>query len=251
MTARRDGDSYVLNGRKIWTSAGHRSDWMFVLARTGGGARKQDGISFLLVDMKSPGIEVRPIRSMTGTVGFAEEVFENVRVPADQIVGAEGEGWRIGQSLLEFERSKIANAAREQRILDDLIGYLRGLGPGERNPLNDPVARLEIARMVEKVAVGRAICYRVASLQAAGRVPPQIASISKLYHSEFAAELVDVCSRILGDYGNLVTRDALCPARGQFSIGVMRQLLNKIGAGTSEIQRNIIARSGLGMARGS
>ena len=249
MTARHDGDHYVLNGRKIWTSSGHRSDWIFVLARTSKGARKQEGISFLLVDLRSPGVEVRPIRSMTGTIGFAEEVFENVRVPADQLVGAEGDGWRIGQSLLEFERSKIANAAREQRILDDMIQHLRQLPPEVPNPLNDPVARLELARLVEGMEVGRAICYRVAALQAAGRVPAQIASISKLYHSEFGIELVNVCSRILGEVGNLMPGDAGCPAHGQFSVGVMKQLLHKIGGGTSEIQRDIIARAGLHMPR--
>jgi len=250
MTAERDGDSYLLNGQKTWTSSGMRADWMFLLARTSKGARKQEGISFFLVDMRSPGIEVRPIRSMTGTVAFAEEFFTNVRVPADQLVGAEGDGWRVGQSLLGFERSNIARAARERRILDDLLAWCRNLPPGEADPLTDPIARLELARMIERVEVGRAICYRVAALQAAGKVPPQMASISKLYHSEFAAELVDVCSRILGERGNLMPEDPRCPARGQFSLGVMKQLLHKIGAGTSEIQRDIIARTGLGLPRG-
>ena len=249
MTAERDGDGYVLNGQKTWTSSGMRADWMFLLARTAKSARKQEGISFFLVDMRSPGIEVRPIRSMTGTVAFGEEFFEAVRVPADQLVGAEGDGWRVGQSLLGFERSNIARAARERRILDDLLAWCHNLPEGEPDPLADPIARLELARMIERVEVGRAICYRVAALQAAGRVPPQMASISKLYHSEFAAELVDVCSRILGERGNLMPEDPRCPARGQFSLGVMKQLLHKIGAGTSEIQRDIIARTGLGLPR--
>jgi alkylation response protein AidB-like acyl-CoA dehydrogenase len=249
MRAERDGDHYVLNGQKTWTSCGMRADWMFLLARTSKEKRRQDGISFLLVDMRTPGIEVRPIPSMTGTVTFAEEVFTDVRVPVDNRVGAEGDGWRVGKSLLTFERSNIARAARERRILDDLIAYCKGLEGGERDPLADPVARQDLGRMIEGVEVGRAICYRLAAMQEAGEVPPAMPSISKLYHSEFAAQLVDVGSRILGDYGNVMPGDVHCPARGQFSLGVMKQLLHKLGAGTSEIQRDIIARTGANLPR--
>ena len=249
MRAERRGDHYVLNGQKTWTSCGMRADWMFLLARTSREQRRQDGISFLLVDMRTPGIEVRPIASMTGTVTFAEEFFTDVRVPLENLVGTEGDGWRVGKSLLEFERSNIARAARERRILDDLLAYCRTVAGTERDPLADPLARQDLGRMIERVEVGRAICYRLASLQAAGRVPPEMASISKLYHSEFAAELVDVGSRILGDYGNVMPGDMHCPVRGQFSLGVMKQLLHKIGAGTSEIQRDIIARTGAKLPR--
>jgi alkylation response protein AidB-like acyl-CoA dehydrogenase len=250
MRADRHGDHYVLNGQKTWTSCGMRADWMFLLARTSEEERRQDGISFLLVDMRSPGIEVRPIASMTGTVTFAEEFFTDVRVPVENRVGEEGDGWRVGKSLLGFERSNIARAARERRVLEDLLAYCRSLAGTDRDPLADPVARHDLGRLVEGVEVGRAICYRLASMQAAGHVPPEMASISKLYHSEFAAELVDVGSRILGDYGTLMPGDVHCPARGQFSLGVMKQLLHKLGAGTSEIQRDIIARTGAALPRG-
>ena len=249
MRAERDGDQYVLNGQKTWTSCGMRAQWMFLLARTSKEKRRQEGITFLLVDMKTPGIAVRPIPSMTGTVTFAEEFFTDVRVPVENRVGEDGDGWRVGKSLLSFERSNIARAARERRILDDLIAYCRTLAGNDRDPLADPIARNEIGRMIERVEVGRAICYRLAAMQAAGRVPPHMPSISKLYHSEFAAELVDVGSRILGDYGNVMPGDAHCPARGQFSLGVMKQLLHKLGAGTSEIQRDIIAQTGAGLPR--
>jgi alkylation response protein AidB-like acyl-CoA dehydrogenase len=244
MRAERDGDEYVLNGQKTWTSCGMRAEWMFLLARTSKEKRRQEGITFLLVDMRTPGIEIRPIASMTGTVTFAEEFFTDVRVPVENRVGEEGDGWRVGKSLLSFERSNIARAARERRILDDLIGYCRTLARTSRDPLADSIARNELGRMIERVEVGRAICYRLAALQAEGHVPPHMASISKLYHSEFAAELVDVGSRLLGEYGNVMPGDAHCPARGQFSLGVMKQLLHKIGAGTSEIQRDIIAQTG-------
>jgi len=249
MRAERDGDHYVLNGHKTWTSCGMRAQWMFLLARTSQGKRRQEGITFLLVDMRTPGIEVRPIVAMTGSVTFAEEFFSDVRVPLENRVGEEGDGWRVGKSLLAFERSNIARAARERRILDDLLAYLRTLAGTDRDPLIDPIVRHDLGRMVERVEVGRAICYRLAALQAAGRVPPHMPSIAKLYHSEFAAELVDVGSRILGEYGNVMPGDAYCPVQGQFSLGVMKQLLHKIGAGTSEIQRDIIAREGARLPR--
>jgi alkylation response protein AidB-like acyl-CoA dehydrogenase len=249
MRAERDGDHYVLNGQKTWTSCGMRAQWMFLLARTSKGKRRQEGITFLLVDMDTPGIEVRPIPSMTGTVTFAEEFFTDVRVPVENRVGEEGDGWRVGKSLLSFERSNIARAARERRIMDDLLAYCRTLAGSDRDPLADPIARNEIGRMIERVEVGRAICYRLAAMQATGQVPPHMPSISKLYHSEFAAELVDVGSRILGDYGNVMPGDPHCPARGQFSLGVMKQLLHKLGAGTSEIQRDIIAQTGVRLPR--
>lgn len=249
MRAERDGDHYVLNGQKTWTSCGMRAQWMFLLARTSQEKRRQEGITFLLVDMATPGIEVRPIRSMTGTVTFAEEFFVDVRVPLESRVGEEGDGWRVGKSLLSFERSNIARAARERRILDDLLAYRATLAGTGRDPLADPVARHEVARLIERTEVGRAICYRLAAMQAAGRVPPHMPSIAKLYHSEFAAELVDVVSRILGDDGTIMPDDARCPVRGQFSLGVMKQLLHKIGAGTSEIQRDIIAREGARLPR--
>ncbi|HET9889050.1 MAG TPA: acyl-CoA dehydrogenase family protein, partial [Mycobacterium sp.] len=122
MTARRDGDYYVLDGQKTWTSNGVLADWIFLLARTSPVAEKrQAGISFFLVDLETPGITRRPIRSMTGYPTFAEEFFDDVRVPAANLVGAEGEGWTVGKALLEVERSNITRAAQAQRDLDELI----------------------------------------------------------------------------------------------------------------------------------
>lgn len=250
MTARRDGDHYVLDGQKTWTSNGVLADWIFVLARTSPVAdKRQAGISFFLVDLASPGITRRPIRSMTGYPTFAEEFFDGVRVPAANIVGAEGEGWKVGKALLEVERSNITRAAQSQRYLDELIDWCRAKRGSVHDPLADPTNRIALARAVERVEVGRALSYRVAHQQAAGALDPALPSLSKLYHSELTAELRALGAQILGPAGELMPDDPDALLHGHFSEGLLLSLLHSIGGGTSEIQRDLIATAGLGLPR--
>src|SRR5581483_7975159 len=119
------GDSYTVNGQKIWTSYAHRADWMFLLARTDPEAPKHRGISFLLVDMKSPGITVQPLINMAGGHGFNQVFFESVRVPRENLVGEENRGWYIAATTLDFERSGINRIAGATKVLNDLIDYVR------------------------------------------------------------------------------------------------------------------------------
>lgn len=250
MTARRDGDLYVLDGQKTWTSNGVLADWIFVLARTSPVAdKRQAGISFFLVDLNSPGITRRPIRSMTGYPTFAEEFFEGVRVPAVNLVGAEGDGWRVGKALLDAERSNITRAAQAQRYLDELIDWCHAQEGLAHDPLSDPTNRIALARAVERVEVGRALSYRVANLQAAGTLDPALPSLSKLYHSELTAELRSLGAQLLGPAGELMPDDPDAVLDGHFSEGLLLSLLHAIGGGTSEIQRDLISTTGLGMPR--
>ncbi len=250
MTARRDGDEYVLDGQKTWTSNGVLADWIFVLARTSPVAdRRQAGISFFLVDLESPGITRRPIRSMTGYPTFAEEFFDAVRVPASNLVGREGEGWTVGKALLDAERSNITRASQAQRYLDELIDWCHAHKGSTRDPLSDPANRIALARAVERVEVGRALSYRVAHLQAAGALDPALPSLSKLYHSELTAELRSLGAQILGLAGELMPDDPGAVLDGHFSEGLLLSLLHTIGGGTSEIQRDLISTVGLGMPR--
>ncbi|OBG40403.1 acyl-CoA dehydrogenase family protein [Mycobacterium sp. E3198] len=250
MTARRDGDEYVLDGQKTWTSNGVLADWIFVLARTSPVAdKRQAGISFFLVDLESPGITRRPIRSMTGYPTFAEEFFDAVRVPAANLVGAEGEGWTVGKALLDAERSNITRAAQAQRYLDELIDWCHAQRGSTCDPLSDPANRIALARAVERVEVGRALSYRVAHLQAAGALDPALPSLSKLYHSELTAELRGLGAQILGPAGELMPDDPDAVLDGHFSEGLLLSLLHTIGGGTSEIQRDLISTVGLGMPR--
>jgi alkylation response protein AidB-like acyl-CoA dehydrogenase len=250
MTARRDGDYFVLDGQKTWTSNGVLADWIFVLARTSPVAQKrQAGISFFLVDMSTPGITRRPIRSMTGYPTFAEEFFDGVRVPASNLVGEEGEGWQVAKALLDAERSNVTRAAQAQRYLDELVDWCHARRGCAHDPLADPMNRMALARIVERVEVGRTLSYRVAHLQAAGTLDAALPSLSKLYHSELTAELRQLGAQILGSAGALMPDDPDALLNGHFSDGLLLSLLHTIGGGTSEIQRDLISTAGLGLPR--
>lgn len=249
MSAVRDGDHYVLNGQKTWTSNGRLADWIFVLVRTDPKAKPQAGISFLLVDMASPGIDMRPIRSITGYPTFAEEFFVDVRVPVENLVGTENDGWRVAKALLDAERTNITRAAQAQRFYDELIEWCRTKEGTSADPRRDPLHRHELADLAARIAVGRALSYRIADLQAAGRLTPAFASLSKLYWSAFAAELKITCARMLGLAGLLLPEDPHAVIDGHFSEGLLLSLLHQIGGGTGEIQRNVIGEVGLGLPR--
>jgi alkylation response protein AidB-like acyl-CoA dehydrogenase len=250
MRARPTSDGYVLSGQKAWTSNGRLADWIFILARTDPDRpRRQDGLSFLLVDLKSPGITVNPVRSLTGYPTFADEFFDEVHVPWENLVGEEHNGWKVAKALLDVERSNITRAAQAQRYLDELIDWCRQQEGSDHDPLRDPLKRLAIARLVERVEVGRALCYRIAHLQAAGALQSAQASLAKLYNAELAAEVRDVGARILGMAGELGSDSPGAVLRGHFSEGLLLSLLHRIGGGTSEIQRDVIATSGLGLPR--
>jgi alkylation response protein AidB-like acyl-CoA dehydrogenase len=249
MTAVRDGDDYVLNGHKTWTSNGRLADWIFVLVRTDPDVKPQAGISFLLVDMATPGITMRPIRSMTGYPTFAEEFFDDVRVPVEHLVGAEHDGWRVAKALLDAERTNITRAAQAQRFYDELLAWLQG-NEGTRQDLRrDPLVRDRLAYLAERIAVGRALSYRVAHLQAADALTPALASLSKLFWSSFTVEIKDVGSRILGMGGLLMPDDPDALVDGHFAEGLLLGLLHQIGGGTNEVQRNVIGETGLGLPR--
>lgn len=249
MRAVKDGDFYVVNGQKTWTSNGMQADWIFLLARTDSHARPQAGISFLLADMSTPGIDMRPIRSLTGYPTFAEEFFVDVRVPRENLVGAENDGWRVAKALLEAERTNITRAAQAQRFYDEMIQWCQSKEGTFDDPRRHPVYRAQLADLAGRIAVGRALSYRIAHLQAAGRMTPALASLSKLYWSAFAAELKVVCSRMLGPAGLLMPSDPHAVIDGHFSEGLLLSLLHQIGGGTNEIQHNVVGETGLGLPR--
>jgi alkylation response protein AidB-like acyl-CoA dehydrogenase len=249
MRATRDGDSYVLNGQKTWTSNGMLADWIFVLARTDPDVKPQAGISFFLVDMATQGIDMRPIRSMTGYPTFAEEFFVDVRVPAENLVGEENDGWRVAKALLDAERTNITRAAQAQRFFDEFLAWCRSKEGTTEDPRRNPVHRDALARLATGIAVGRSLSYRIADLQVAGRLTPAFASLSKLYWSEFATELKEVCSAMLGQAGLLLPSDPYAVIDGHFSEGLLLSLLHQIGGGTGEIQRNVVGEVGLGLPR--
>jgi alkylation response protein AidB-like acyl-CoA dehydrogenase len=247
----RDGDDYVINGQKIWTTNAHRAEWMFLLARTDPDAPKHKGISFFVVPTSTPGFTARPLINITGGHLFNEVFFEDMRVPATNLVGEENRGWYVGAALLDFERSNIASAAASRRSLEELVQYCRETAVDGRSLIGDSLVRKRLAEIAIETELGRFLSYRVASMQARGEVPNMEASVAKVYHSELSQRLAGTGIQIMGQYGQVRPESKKwARLRGEFTMSYMMTLGITIAGGTSEIMRNIIAQRGLGLPRG-
>ncbi|MEZ4552758.1 MAG: acyl-CoA dehydrogenase family protein [Dehalococcoidia bacterium] len=242
----RDGDEYVINGQKLWTSAGHKSNWIFGLFRTDPEAPKHRGISFLLLDATTPGVSVRPIISMAYEHATNETFYENVRVPADQLVGEENRGWYVGMTLLDFERSGIAQAVFLRGNIEELVTHLR---TDERSRARPAFPRSDVADRYIEANVLLNLSRRIASMQAAGLVPNYEASMGKIFRSELAQRISRTGTRAFGLHGQLWDGDE-APLNGEHAKDYCRSVVGTIAAGSNEIQRNIIAGRGLGLPRG-
>jgi alkylation response protein AidB-like acyl-CoA dehydrogenase len=244
-----DGDDFVVNGGKIWTSGAHHADWMILLARTDPEAPKHRGITFFLLDMQTPGIQIQPLINLAGGHGFNQVFFENVRVPRQNVVGEVNRGWYVATTTLDFERSGIHRAADARRILDDALADVRN-GVAPLTEAKRTTVRRELAERAIEVEVGALLAYRVASMQDAGKIPNYEASISKLYGSELIQRTAATAARALGLYGNVRRGSARALAGGQAAEASLTRMSTTIAGGTSEVQRGIIATRGLGLPRG-
>ena len=233
-----DGDDFVVNGQKIWTSGAHRADWIFLLTRTDPDAPKHRGISYLLADMKSPGITVRPLVNMAGSHEFNEVFFEDLRIPRAQLVGEQNRGWYVGMATMDFERSAIGGVAGNRRDLEDLIEEYKG-----RNGSGTSTARAEIAERQLETEVTRLLSLRIIGIQEAGEVPNHEASIAKLFTSELNQRIARTALKVLG-------MDGQANQGNKWTQSYLRTVSSTIAGGTSEIQRNIVATRGLGLPRG-
>ena len=248
----KDGDEYVINGQKIWTSGAHTADWLFALVRTDPDAPKHRGISFLMMDIHTPGLNVRPLINMAWQHGFNETFFEDVRVPARNLVGEENRGWYVGASLLDFERSNIAGAIENRRLITNLVNYAKTDEGRQRSRLeqSDPL-RHEMAEAAVQSEVLFNFSFRIISMQNRGLIPNYEASTSKLFNSELVQRVARLGTKVFGLYANLWEKsDPLAPMGAQFTRLYVTSIPRTIAAGSSEIQRNIIATRGLGLPRG-
>lgn len=243
----RDGDDYVVDGQKIWTSGAHIADWMILLARTDPTAPKHRGLSYFLLDMKTPGISLSPIINMAGNSGFNQVFFESVRVPAANMVGEENRGWYVAATTLDFERSLVDLCVEYRAILEEVIACAR------ENRLDGLRAnRHRLADLLIEVEVARNLSLRVVSMQARGTQPNYEASIVKLYASEVEQRMAAVAFHVAGMAGQLTSRGQ-SPwelLMGRIARFQLHSVAATIGGGTSEVQRNIIATRGLGLPRG-
>ena len=246
----RDGDELVINGAKVWTTMAHRADWIMLLTRTDPDAPKHRGISFVLVDMKSPGVSVRPIINMAGGHEFNQVTFDDVRVPRANVVGDEDRGWYVAVTLLDFERSGIDYSASARRLLDDTKEFATETKRNGVPLIEIPWVRTLMADRYIDCEVARLMAYNVAYMQSQDLIPTKEASMSKVFGSEVVQRVTEASLDILGMYGTLGREDKWAPLNGRVQENWMNAFAGTIAAGTSEIQRNIIAGRGLGLPRG-
>ncbi|TDF67271.1 acyl-CoA dehydrogenase [Cupriavidus sp. L7L] len=253
-SATRDGDHYVVNGQKIWTSYAHRADWIFLLVRTDTEVKKQAGISFLLVDMKTPGITVRPIVTIDGCHHLNETFFDNVRVPVKNLVGAEGEGWRITKFLLNNEHATAADLPMLRRYLAQIHALATRRCEHGSVLLERHEFALQLARFEAELAAIATLVQRVAAMEEDhSPAAHAMGSILKIRGTELLQKMSSFLVETLGDYGAVAyptpqDGDAAAPLPMQ---GVARGITNEmffrrastIYGGTSEVQRTIIAKS--------
>lgn len=253
--AERDGDSYVVNGQKVWTSAARVADWCILLARTDPSAPKRKGITYLVVDMHSPGVEVRPIRQATGAAEFCETFLTDVVVPVENRLGPENQGWQVAQGTLASERSAVIVELVERlrrngrdAILADVAGWVLEDGTPA---LEDPGVQEELAAVYAEVEIVRLLVNRmVTNLIRRGGVGPE-ASVTKIFYSEILQRMMDLAARLEGLPGQ-TARPLLLPGgweTGNWLLDYVNSFGWTIGGGTNEILRNMVGERVLGLPR--
>ena len=246
-----DGDDFVVNGQKIWTSMGQYADWCILLVRTDTNAPKHRGISFLLVDMQSPGVKVRPLKQITGNSEFNETFFDNVRVPKQNLVGALNEGWRVAMTTLTYERgiSSLATQVRIQQQLNAMVDYARTTRRNGHTLSQDPVLRQSLAAAHIRVEIMLLNLYRGITSRLRGQPPGPEASLDKLYWSEMDKWMQELGMELQGPYAQLM-HDSKYAVAGDWQYNFLRSRAGTIYSGTSEIQKNIIGERVLGLPKG-
>jgi alkylation response protein AidB-like acyl-CoA dehydrogenase len=241
----KDGSYYIINGQKTWGTFASYSDHCFMLARSDPNTRGYKGLSFFLVDLNTPGVTVRPIKNLAGEPAFSELFFEDARIPQENLVGQENEGWRVAQALLAHERTSIEFVAMVQNLTAGMISYFKA------NPRLAPKeARESLARLAIEAEVGRLLNYRVAWQHDQGVATDLSASTAKLYSTELFKRAATYAMRLIGPYGQLDKVEASAPLSGWIEHMYLVSFGATIAAGTSEIQKNIIALRGLRLPRG-
>lgn len=246
------GDEFVVNGQKVWTSLAQISDWCMLLVRTDPDAPKHRGISYILVDMKSPGITVRPLRQMTGESEFNEVFFEDVRVPRANLVGELNNGWGVALTTLMNERgtASFGTQARFKIIYDNLVGLANRATLNGRPATQDLQIRQQLAQHRIDVEILKLNCFRNFTRLLRGGTPGPEGSILKLWWSELNQRMQDTAMLVQGPYGQLLRESPWAMEGGRWQYNFLRSKANTIEAGTSEIQRNIIAERVLHMPKG-
>ncbi len=247
-TAIRKGDEYIINGQKTWNTGAHRADWAFGVYKSDPMGKKHHNLTFLLFDMKSPGVTVRPLHYMNGKQVYNEVYLDDVKVPASNIVGLENGGWNVVNVLAGFERSNIELIMGLVRKIEELTGFCNTNKRNGEYLSHDPRIRREIAGVACEIEAARMLAYRIADQQSRNEMGLMDAAAVKVFGSELAERVANVALEILGPYGQ-VKHSRFASMNGIWEYACQANFLNIIALGTNEIQRNIIAWYGLGLPR--
>jgi alkylation response protein AidB-like acyl-CoA dehydrogenase len=247
------GDEWVINGQKIWTSGAQVADYMFCLTRTEPEAQKHAGISYLLIDMKQPGIDVRPLKQMTGGATFNEVFLTDARAPKDWIVGKRGEGWQVSRTTLKHERNSIGNATQTNGLFAGLLGLARRVERNGRPALEDPEIRQRLATIEGYVRAHEYSGYRQLTKAGKSEDPGIIQMMNKLSSTNIGHMVSKLALDLIGDDGMLEPGARRARQAPEDNSGWVAQYMASLGGaiagGTANIQRNIIAERGLGLPR--
>lgn len=245
-----EGDEWVINGQKIWTSTAHLSDWIFCLVRSEPDAPKHQGISFLLFDMNTPGIEIRPLVDMTGAANFNEVFFTNVRVPKGQIVGKRGQGWAVANAILGHERGSLAPPDAAQSRLNGVVKLMQSETIGGERLIDNPVYLDRLMKIQGRVMAMAANDMRLFSNRINhSKDSPLAGMVVKLIGTELRHDLEALAIDVMGEIGLAYGDNPHLRGNGSWQYSYMYFLGLIIGGGTSQIQKNIISERGLGMPK--
>jgi alkylation response protein AidB-like acyl-CoA dehydrogenase len=248
----KDGEHYVVNGQKVWTSLAHVSDWMMLLARTDPDAPKHKGITYFLLDMHAPGVTVKPLKQMTGDAEFNEVFFDNVRVHESQVLGGVNNGWTVGLTTLMYERLALGFGlqVRLRIALESLIEMGRRVEKTGRAVTRDPVMRQKLAQLWIDTEALKYTGARAVTRLLRGELPGPEASAGKMSWVDTHQRLQELAMEIEGPYSQLTRGSDRAVDAGVWQYGFLRSRANSIEGGTTEIQKNIIAERVLGLSKG-
>jgi alkylation response protein AidB-like acyl-CoA dehydrogenase len=249
-SAVEDGDYFVVNGQKVWTSDAHHADMCILLVRTDPSAPKHQGISYILVDMHSPGVTVRPLVQITGESGFNEVFFEDVRVPKANLVGERNRGWQVAITTLMFERSGLGGGRDLTGQVTELMNLARSLNPDGHTAWEDSGVRQKIAQFACEAAALKYTRYRQITRRLQGLPPGQEGSVLKLAMSELSMRMNYFALEMLGPYSQIASKAPAAIDGGKWAYRALAARALTIAGGTSEIQRNIIGERVLGLPKG-
>lgn len=246
----KDGDTYVINGQKLWTTGAHRADHMFCLARTDPDSSRSRGLSVFNIDMTKGGVEVRPIKYLDGSHIYNEVFLNDVRVHESDRIGPEGEGWASTRATMNFERSGSTAFVTLKKEVEELMLYLKTTKRGGKFLSDNPAIKRKLAKIYAEADAGLALAYRIAWNQETKglAIDPHNASEGKVYASEVRQRFYNIGMEAMGLFGQLHT-SKWSPLKGKMLGGFHHVLVNTISAGTSEIQRNTIAWTGAELPR--